>query len=87
MFGSQAPDRTAEPDAAADAYRRTDEVVRTFAADRYSLRPDDDGLVFPSARPGLGVDVEVETLQRFLQPVRIEVGGKVVFESSYPVKA
>lgn len=49
LFGSLAPDRTAEPDAAADAYRRTDEVVRTFAADRYSLRPDDDGL-FIAAR-------------------------------------
>jgi L-alanine-DL-glutamate epimerase-like enolase superfamily enzyme len=39
------------------------------------------GLVRVPDRPGLGVEVDLETIEEFLQPVRIEVGGKLVHET------
>lgn len=57
---------------------RPSELCRDLVLD--PLRPGPDGLVVPSPRPGLGVDLQIKTLQRFLRPVRVEVGGEVLFD-------
>ena len=31
--------------------------------------------------PGLGLEVNLDTVRKYLQPVRIEVAGRVLFES------
>ncbi len=40
-----------------------------------------DGLVRVPGAPGLGVEIDMETVRRFLRPVRMEVGGRVVHET------
>ena len=42
---------------------------------------DADGLVRVPEAPGLGVEVNLDTVRKYLKPVRIEVDGKVLFES------
>jgi len=44
------------------------------------LTPGMDGLVRLYSGPGLGVEVNLNTVRRYLQPVRIEMGGKVLAE-------
>ncbi|HVR73164.1 MAG TPA: enolase C-terminal domain-like protein, partial [Planctomycetota bacterium] len=39
------------------------------------------GLVRAADAPGLGVDVDLETVSRFLQPVRIEIAGRTIHET------
>ena len=43
---------------------------------------DDDGFVRVKDLPGLGVTVDTDAIRPFLAPVRIEVGGKSIFEQS-----
>lgn len=43
-----------------------------------------DGLVHCPDEPGLGVDVNLETVRKFLRRVRIEVDGEVIHETSEP---
>jgi L-alanine-DL-glutamate epimerase-like enolase superfamily enzyme len=45
------------------------------------LERGSDGLVRAPDGPGLGVEVDMETIRRFLRPVRIEVGHTVVHET------
>jgi L-alanine-DL-glutamate epimerase-like enolase superfamily enzyme len=40
-----------------------------------------EGMVDCPESPGLGVDVNLETVREYLQPVKIEVGGKVLRET------
>ncbi len=46
-----------------------------------TLTPDHNGLVFAPDAPGLGIEVDTEAISAYEVPVRIEVGGSVVFES------
>jgi L-alanine-DL-glutamate epimerase-like enolase superfamily enzyme len=48
---------------------------------RTDLEPGPDGLVRATEAPGLGVEVALETVRQYLRPVRVEVGGKLLFES------
>ena len=43
-----------------------------------------DGLVATPSEPGLGVEIDIETVRRFLKPVRIEVGGSAIHETPEP---
>lgn len=45
------------------------------------LEPGPDGLVRVPSAPGLGVEINEDTLRKFLQPVRIEVAGRVIHET------
>lgn len=45
------------------------------------LEPGDDGLVRITDAPGLGVEVNMDTVERYHVPVRIEVGGQVTLEA------
>ncbi|HKR99264.1 MAG TPA: hypothetical protein VJU79_07090 [Candidatus Dormibacteraeota bacterium] len=42
----------------------------------HPLERRDDGTVAVPDRPGLGVTVDVETVRRYLRPVRITVAGR-----------
>jgi L-alanine-DL-glutamate epimerase-like enolase superfamily enzyme len=44
----------------------------------------DDGLVYCPDAPGLGVDVNLETVRTYLRHVRIEVDGEVLHETPEP---
>jgi L-alanine-DL-glutamate epimerase-like enolase superfamily enzyme len=46
------------------------------------LRRGADGLVRAPERPGLGVDVDLDVVRRFLAPLRIEVGGETILAST-----
>ncbi len=43
-----------------------------------------DGLVRAPERPGLGITVDREAVRKYLAPVRIEAGGRTVFEQADP---
>ena len=43
-----------------------------------------DGLVATPSEPGLGVEIDLDIVRRFLKPVRIEVGGGVIHETPPP---
>ena len=43
---------------------------------------DADGMVRVKELPGLGVNVDIETIRSFLSPVQIEIGTEFVFEQS-----
>lgn len=45
------------------------------------LQPGSDGMVRLTDAPGLGVEIDMDTVKRFHRPVRIEVGGKVLLEA------
>ncbi len=45
------------------------------------LPVNEKGLVDCPETPGLGVDVNLDTVREYLQPVRIEVGGKLIHET------
>ena len=45
------------------------------------LPVNENGMVDCPETPGLGVDVNLDTVRKYLQPVRIEVGGKLVHET------
>jgi|SoiMethySBSTD1v2_1073268.scaffolds.fasta_scaffold02857_2 L-alanine-DL-glutamate epimerase-like enolase superfamily enzyme len=51
---------------------------------RRPLERGADGLVRVPEAPGLGVEVDLETVRRFLQPVRIEVAGRLVHDTRAP---
>lgn len=53
---------------------------------RTSLAPDGNGVVHLPETPGLGVEPDVEALQKYQVPVEIRVGGKL-FYSSTPLKS
>ncbi len=42
---------------------------------------DSDGMISISDAPGLGVEVDVAALQKYLVPVEIRVGGKLIYET------
>lgn len=48
------------------------------------MRRGADGLVRVPEAPGLGVTVNLQTVRTYLQPVRIEAGGRLLFESVAP---
>ncbi len=48
------------------------------------LKRGADGRVRTPERPGLGVDVSPAAFKKYLCPVRIEAGGKALFESAPP---
>ena len=43
-----------------------------------------DGLVATPSEPGLGVEIDLDIVRRFLKPVRIEVGGGAIHETPPP---
>jgi L-alanine-DL-glutamate epimerase-like enolase superfamily enzyme len=45
------------------------------------LLRDPDGLVRAPDTPGLGVTIDLETVRRFLVPLRIDVGGRPILEA------
>ncbi len=45
---------------------------------------DEDGLVRVPELPGLGIDMNLEIVRKYLRSVRIEIDGKAVFESCSP---
>lgn len=45
---------------------------------------DADGMVQATDRPGLGVEANLETLRRYLRRVKIELDGKLLYESPEP---
>ena len=45
------------------------------------LLRDSDGCVRAPEAPGLGVEVSIEAVRKYLKPVRIEIDGQVVFAS------
>jgi L-alanine-DL-glutamate epimerase-like enolase superfamily enzyme len=45
------------------------------------LEPGSDGLVRVPAGPGLGVRPDMTCVREYLQPVRIEVAGEVLYHS------
>jgi L-alanine-DL-glutamate epimerase-like enolase superfamily enzyme len=45
------------------------------------LQRDNEGMVRAPEVPGLGLEVNLDTVRKYLQPVRIEVAGRVLFES------
>lgn len=47
-----------------------------------TLNLDDNGLIFAPDAPGLGVEVDTAALAAYEVPVHIEVGGRVIFEST-----
>jgi L-alanine-DL-glutamate epimerase-like enolase superfamily enzyme len=49
-----------------------------------ALNRDEDGLVRAPEKPGLGVEINLDVLQEFLVPVRIELGGEPVFTGGSP---
>ncbi len=48
---------------------------------REELSPGPDGLVRPPESPGLGVDVNLEAIRKYLVDVEIKVGGKCIYET------
>lgn len=46
-----------------------------------ALDRDADGLVRAPENPGLGVEVDLDTVREFLVPVRIDLAGETVFEA------
>jgi L-alanine-DL-glutamate epimerase-like enolase superfamily enzyme len=52
------------------------ELSRTLVKD--PLLRGADGLVRAPERPGLGVEVDLAVVRRFLAPMRIEAGGEVL---------
>ena len=56
------------------------ELARTLVKD--PLARGADGLVRVPERPGLGVDVDLDVVRRFLVPLRIEAGGAPLLEST-----
>jgi L-alanine-DL-glutamate epimerase-like enolase superfamily enzyme len=42
---------------------------------------DSDGMISLSDAPGLGVEVDVAALQKYLVPVEIRVGSKLIYET------
>src|SRR5690606_19928277 len=53
------------------------DVARDLTLTR--IAPDAEGLVHLPEGPGLGVEINLETLERYRVPVEIRVGGKTVF--------
>lgn len=45
------------------------------------ILPDANGMISVPEAPGLGITPDLPALQKYLLPVRIEVGGKVLYES------
>jgi L-alanine-DL-glutamate epimerase-like enolase superfamily enzyme len=45
---------------------------------------DDQGLIQAPDTPGLGVEVNLDTLRQYQRQVKIEIDGEVLFESSQP---
>jgi L-alanine-DL-glutamate epimerase-like enolase superfamily enzyme len=45
---------------------------------------DADGLVRASDRPGLGVEVNLDTIREYQRQVKIEIDGELLFKSSQP---
>lgn len=45
------------------------------------LLPAADGLIHPSAAPGLGLTPDLAALRRYLLPVRLEVAGDLLYET------
>jgi L-alanine-DL-glutamate epimerase-like enolase superfamily enzyme len=45
---------------------------------------DENGMVHTPEAPGLGVEVNLDTVRKYLKPVRIEIDGQVVFENEAP---
>ncbi|MBI1925745.1 mandelate racemase/muconate lactonizing enzyme family protein [Candidatus Poribacteria bacterium] len=54
------------------------ELSQRLTVERLEVRPD--GRVALTGAPGLGVRVDTDAMQKYLSPVRIQVGGEVVFE-------
>ncbi|HEY0868099.1 MAG TPA: mandelate racemase/muconate lactonizing enzyme family protein [Fimbriimonas sp.] len=54
-------------------------VARDLTASR--LVPDPDGLIRAPDAPGLGLDVDLESVERYLVEVEINVGGRTLFRS------
>lgn len=48
---------------------------------RTSIQPDADGRVALSVNPGLGVEIERETIATYAQRVKIEINGRLLYES------
>jgi L-alanine-DL-glutamate epimerase-like enolase superfamily enzyme len=59
------------------------ELSRTLTVEPI-LRSDDGRVRLPES-PGLGVEVNLDTLNRYLQPVQIRVGDEVLFETAAAV--
>jgi L-alanine-DL-glutamate epimerase-like enolase superfamily enzyme len=59
---------------------RLAETLATGIGDR-----DGDGRVRMSEEPGLGVKINLDCVREFLAPVRIEIGGRPVFEGAGPL--
>ena len=54
-------------------------LARELAGNPFPL--DRDGMIALSDAPGLGVEVDVAALQKYLVPVEIRVGGKAIYET------
>lgn len=54
-------------------------LARELAGNPFPL--DSDGMIALSDAPGLGVEVDVAALQKYLVPVEIRVGGKAIYET------
>lgn len=48
---------------------------------RTSIEPDADGRITLPSGPGLGVEINRDTVARYAQQVKIEINGKVLYES------
>ena len=57
-----------------------DSLLARVRADN-GLPVNEKGLVDCPETPGLGVDVNLDTVRQYLQPVRIEVAGKLIHET------
>ncbi len=45
------------------------------------ILPDADGFIHVPEAPGLGITPDLPALQKYLVPVRIEVGGRTLYET------
>ena len=54
-------------------------LARELAGNPFPL--DSEGMIALNEAPGLGVEVDVDALQKYLVPVEIRVGGKLIYET------
>ena len=45
------------------------------------ILPDSEGFIHVPEAPGLGIEPDLDALEKYLVPVRFEVGGKVIHET------
>lgn len=45
---------------------------------------DENGMVHTPEAPGLGVEVDMDTVRKYLKPVRIEIDGQTIFANEIP---